>query len=377
MSLIPAVVDSETNLNVHTDMITSSSSPEEVVQDNLYENCFADSLDDDIGHDIAYTNVGSLVEMMVSNGVQICLLDSLSESVYPFAETNDCKEPELPKELQDYEDIFDLASADRVPPHRHYDCKIDLIENHSVPVGKSYQLTMEEDKVLKEWIEDNLDKGFIRRSSSEFASPCFFVKKASWKNDSKLRLCIDYRLLNSMTLKCRYPLPLISDIIRTLSKGKIYSCLDLANAYNLLRIRPGDEHKTAFITKHGQFEFVVMPFGLTNAPGQFQKMMDTIFKDHLGKIVLIYLDDIIVFSDSLEQHWKDLRTVLEILRNNQLFCKLKKCNFAVEKLNFLGYTISSNGVQMDDRKIQAVREWPTPRNVKHLQMFLGFVNFYR
>ncbi|KAH9267207.1 hypothetical protein BASA83_010123 [Batrachochytrium salamandrivorans] len=210
---------------------------------------------------------------------------------------------------------------------RDFDCSIELIPGSVPAYGKIYHLTREEDTVMQEWIKDNLRQGFIRSSSSPHGAPCFFVKQKD-----KLRLCMDYRGLNKNTIKDRNPIPLISEMLRTLSTGKVFTTLDLRGAYNLLRIKEGDEPKTSFITKYGQFEFLVMPFGLANAPAQFQRMMNALFRDVVGKHVLVYLDDIVIYSDTMDKHVK---------------------------------------------QISAVQEWPTPRKVRDLQVFLGFTNFYR
>ena len=201
----------------------------------------------------------------------------------------------------------------------------------------------------------------------------FFVSK----KDGSLRLCVDYRRLNAQTIKDRNPLPLISDLIRNLAKSSIFTVLDLRGAYNLIRIKKGDEHKTAFITPFGQYESLVMGFGPTNCPSHFQSIMNDLFKPYLGISVEIYLDDIVVHSKNEEDHWRTVKTVLKILLNNHLFCKLDKCSFATSSINFLGYSISNLGVSMDPVKTSAIQTWPTPTNIKELQEILGFANFYR
>ncbi|KAH9244450.1 hypothetical protein BASA81_018142 [Batrachochytrium salamandrivorans] len=178
---------------------------------------------------------------------------------------------------------------------------------------------------MQDWIQDNLRKGFIRNSSSPHGAPCFFVKQKD-----KLRLCMDYRGLNKNTVKDRNPIPLISELLRTLSTGKIFTTLDLRGAYNLLRIKEGDESKTSFITKYGQFEFLVMPFGLANAPAQFQRMMNFLFRDVIGKHVLVYLDDIVVYSENMSDHIVQVQNVLRVLQDNGLYCKAE--NQVLEKV---------------------------------------------
>eukprot|EP00158_Paraphelidium_tribonemae_P000594 Partr_v1_DN22906_c0_g1_i1_m42635 putative to reverse transcriptase len=235
---------------------------------------------------------------------------ALTAHVYPFIEaTADAKNP-LPPHLADYQDVFSKTEASHLPQHREYDCTIDLKPDAQPPVGRVYNLTAAENEEMRKWINENLDKGLIRKSHSAFGAPCFFVKKA----DGSLRLCMDYRKLNADTIKNKYPLPLISDMVRSLSKAKMFTTLDLRGAYYLLRIKEGDEHKTAFLTKFGQFEFLVMPFGLANAPAQFQTMMNEIFRKLIGDFVLVYLDDIIIYSQDPTEHLEHVRQVLEILR---------------------------------------------------------------
>jgi hypothetical protein len=226
---------------------------------------------------------------------------------------------------------------------------------------------------MKEWISTNLSKGFIRPSKSPFAAPCFFVTK----KDGTLRLCVDYRRLNALTVKDRNPLPLIMDLIRNLAKSTIFTILDLRGAYNLVRIKAGDEYKTAFITPFGQYESLVMGFGPTNCPSHFQAFMNSLFKEYLGSSVEIYLDDIVIHSKDSVSHWNLVKVVLQTLLDNQLYCKLEKCSFATSSIKFLGYNISHLGVSMDSEKVSAILNWPSPTNIKELQEFLGFANFYR
>ncbi|KAH9269149.1 hypothetical protein BASA83_008768 [Batrachochytrium salamandrivorans] len=224
----------------------------------------------------------SPISCSLSNSIS---LESMQSDVYPFVEVSPVSDVSVPSDiLSSFSSLFSEDQAETLPPHRDFDCAIDLKPASEPFHGKIYQLTREEDKVMQEWIKDNLRKGFIRNSSSPHGAPCFFVKQKD-----KLRLCMDYRGLNRNTVKDRNPIPLISELLRTLSTGKIFTTLDLRGAYNLLRIKEGDESKTSFITKYGQFEFLVMPFGLANAPAQFQRMMNSLFRDVIGKHVLVYL----------------------------------------------------------------------------------------
>ena len=276
--------------------------------------------------------------------------------------------------VQKYPEVFQEQLADILPEHRPYDMKINLIPGAEIPHAKIYNLSPLEEEAMKLYCETELKKGFIRRSTSPAGAPCFFVKKTDGKS---LRMCVDYRALNKITVKNRFPLPLIQDLVRTLSKAKIYTALDLRGSFNLVRIAEGDEWKTAFSTRFGHYESLVMPYGLTNAPATLQNMMNDLFKDMLGIFVLIYLDDIIIFSNSPEEHEKHVESVLERLRDNKLYCRLSKCQFRTTKIVYLGYIITPDGVSMDPRKVSAIINWNHPTNVTEIQMFIGFTNFYR
>ena len=279
----------------------------------------------------------------------------------------------IPLPYKKFQDVGDKKNADKLPPHRSYDCPIELLPGAEIPFGCIYPLSDPELKALKKYLDEDLKKGFIRPSTSPAGAPFFFVEK----KDSSLRPCIDYRKLNSITVKNRYPLPLISELLERLRTAKIFTKLDLRGAYNLVRIRQGDEWKTAFRTRYGHFEYLVMPFGLCNAPATFQHFVNDVFRDMLDQFVIIYLDDILIFSENLEQHRIDVCKVLQRLREHQLYLKLEKCEFEKTTVQFLGYIISPKGLEMDPSKIRAITEWPTPKNVKDIQRFIGFANFYR
>ncbi len=186
-----------------------------------------------------------------------------------------------------------------------------------------------------------------------------------------------YHGLNKITKKNRYPLPLISSLLDRLHTGKIFTKLDLRGAYNLLRIHPGDEWKTAFRTHYGHFEYTVMPFNLTNAPAVFQHLMNDIFREYMDEFVVVYLDDILVFSKDQENHDKHVRLVFATLREHGLYAKFEKCEFNKSSVAFLGYVISPDGIFMDKSKVETIQCWATPSSIKDIQRFLGFANFYR
>ncbi|KAK3506309.1 hypothetical protein QTP70_001709 [Hemibagrus guttatus] len=270
-------------------------------------------------------------------------------------------------------DVFCPKKASKLPPHRPWDCAIDLIPGEPVPKGRIYSLTLPEEKAMEEYIKEALAQGYICPSTSPAASSFFFVAK----KDGGLRPCIDYRALNKITVKFRYPLPLVPAALERLRGATVFTKLDLRSAYNLIRIRKGDEWKTAFVTPTGHYEYRVMPYGLANAPSVFQDFMHEVLRDFLHKFVVVYIDDILIYSRSMADHQRHVAEVLHRLRDHNLFLKAEKCLFHQPTVQFLGYVIDHSGIRMDEKKVTAVRDWPTPTTVKELQRFLGFANFYR
>ena len=279
----------------------------------------------------------------------------------------------IPKEYREFADVFSKGKADSLPPHRPYDLKIDLEDGKTPPLGPIYPTSQAELDTLREFINEHLNMGFIQQSKLPCGAPVLFVKK----KDGSLRLCIDFRGLNRITKKDRYPLPLIQELLDAPRTAKVYSKIDLCHAYHLVRIAEGDEWKTVFRTRHGTFEWLVMPFGLSNAPSCFQRFMNDIFRDLLNVTVIVYLDDILIFSDDKTKHKEDVKEVLQRLRKYGLYAKASKCEFHVKRTEFLGYILTPEGVSMEQGKVDAILSWPTPRNVKDIQRFLGFANFYR
>ncbi|KAL0204491.1 hypothetical protein M9458_002509, partial [Cirrhinus mrigala] len=279
----------------------------------------------------------------------------------------------IPAEYQDLLEAFSTTKATQLPPHRPGDCAIDLLPGAVPPSGRIFPLSQPESEAMNQYIKEELAKGFIRPSTSPASAGFFFVKK----KDGGLRPCIDYRSLNDITIKYRYPLPLVPPALEQLRRAKIYTKLDLRSAYNLIRIREGDEWKTAFSTTSGHYEYRVMPFGLANSPSYFQAFVNDVFRDMLNRWVIIYIDNILIYSDSYSEHVQHVRAVLQRLMEHQLYAKEEKCEFHQERITFLGYVISPEGVAMDESKVNAVRNWPRPKTLKELQRFLGFSNFYR
>ncbi|KAL0180378.1 hypothetical protein M9458_025820, partial [Cirrhinus mrigala] len=249
---------------------------------------------------------------------------------------------ELPAEYLDLAEAFSKTKASKLLPHRLNDCAIELIPG-------IFPLSQPESEAMKMYIEEELAKGFIRSSTSPASAGFFFVKK----KDGGLRPCIDYRGLNEITIKYRYPLPLVPSALEQLRSARYFTKLDLRNAYNLIRIREGDEWKTAFSTTTDHYEYSVMPFGLVNSPSVFQAFVNDVFRDMLNRWVIVYIDDILILSDTLESHIQHVRAVLQRLIDHQLYAKIEKCEFHRTVTSILGYIIGSEGVAMDDKKVQA------------------------
>ena len=226
---------------------------------------------------------------------------------------------------------------------------------------------------IRKGIEENLSKGFIRASSSSCASPILCVKK----KDGSLCLCVDYRAFNDITIKDRYPLPRIEETLNQIRGAKYFTCLDLRSAYNLIRIKEGDEWKKAFRTRYGLFEFLIMPFGLTNAPATCQQFINDSLHEFLDVFSVCYLEDILIYFDNLQDHHKQVKAILEQLHVAGLFVKPRKCEFEANKTSFLGFVISQKGIEMDPEKVYAVLNWEVPKTIQDVQCFLGFANFYR
>ena len=288
--------------------------------------------------------------------------------------TTDVEELELPIEIQDFKDVFnpekDVTKLKRTDGVEH---AINLEPSTRPPFRPLYNLSISELKELREYLDLALRHGWIRRSTSEAGAPIIFVPK----KDGSLRLCVDYRGLNEISMKDRCPLPLISETLDRLSRAAWFSKMDLRDAYHRIPIKKGDEWKTAFRTRYGHFEYLVMPFGLTNAPATFQAYINRALAGLFDVCCVVYLDDILIYSNTREQHAEHLRLVLERLRKYALYASLKKCEFFTHELEFLGFVVSAAGVTMDRRKVHAIETWPTPMTLKETQSFLGFANFYR
>ena len=271
-----------------------------------------------------------------------------------------------------FPDVF-LEELPGLPPDKEIEFCIDVVPG-TVPISlPPYRMAPAELKELKEQLQDLLDKGLVRPSTSPWGALVLFVKK----KDGSLRLCIYYRQLNKVTIRNKYSLPRIDDLFDQLQGASCFSKIDLRSGYYQLRIRREDVPKTVFRTRYSHYEFLVMSFGLTNAPAAFMDLMNRVFKPFLDRFVIVFIDDILVYSRSEEEHAEHLRIVLQTLREHQLYAKFSKCELWLDSVAFLGHVVSREGIQVDPKKIEAVMDWQRPTTVTEVRSFLGLAGYYR
>ena len=283
---------------------------------------------------------------------------------------------ETPAVLKPYcnlEGIFSEEKANELPVSGPYDHKIKLKGDRQPLYSPIYPLSTPELQVLREYLHDNLVKGFIQHSTSSAGALILFVKK----KDGSLWLCVDYRRLNLLMKKNWYPLPLIDEALDQLSGAKIYTKLDIRVAYNRVQMKEGDEWKTTFQTWYGHYEYCVMPFGLANAPVTFQGFINYALQDLLDICCIAYLDDILIYSDDDTEHVEHVWAVLKHLQKHGLYVKLEKCEFHTWCVGFVGYVVTPNGVLMEEDHVSTIHDWPEPQTHREVQVFLGFANFYQ
>ncbi|KAJ9538993.1 hypothetical protein OSB04_031726 [Centaurea solstitialis] len=274
--------------------------------------------------------------------------------------------------VRDFPEVFP-EELPGLPPQRQVEFHIDIIPGAG-PVARSpYRLAPSEMQELSNQLQELLDKGFIRPSSSPWGAPVLFVKK----KDGSFRMCIDYRELNKITIKNRYPLPRIDDLFDQLQGATYFSKIDLRSGYHQMRVREEDIAKTAFRTRYGHYEFLVMPFGLTNAPAVFMDLMNRVCRPYLDKFVIVFIEDILIYSQSKEDHEQHLRLVLELLKAEKLYAKFSKCEFWIREVHFLGHVVNEEGIHVDPAKIEAVKKWEAPKTPTEIRQFLGLAGYYR
>ncbi|GJY64927.1 putative nucleotidyltransferase, ribonuclease H [Tanacetum coccineum] len=275
--------------------------------------------------------------------------------------------------LDEFKDVMPKEFPKKLPPRMKVDHTIKL-ETGSKPLTKApYRMPPPELDELRKQLMELLDLGYIRPSKAPYGAPVLFQRK----KDGSLRMCIDYQALNKVTIKNKCPIPLIEDLFDQLRKARYFTKLDLRSRYYQVRIAERDEAKTTCVTRYGSYEFLVVPFGLTNAPATFYTLMNKLFHPFLDKFLVVYLDDIVVYSHTLEEHVLHLKQVFQVLRDNELYVKLEKCSFSQDEIEFLGHKIKDRELMMDGAKIKAIQDWEPPSKVTEWRYFLGLVNYYR
>jgi hypothetical protein len=288
-----------------------------------------------------------------------------TENIAPLA-------PQWKELLNEFSDVFP-EDQPGLPPERQVSMEIDLVDDAKPAAKPAFRLSPAEMDELKTQLSLLLEKGLIRPSVSPWGAPVLFAPK----KDGGLRMCLDYRALNKLTVKNKCPIPRIDEIFDRLQGAEYFTSLDLRSGYYQIRVRDQDIPKTCIRTRYGSFEFLVMPFGLTNAPSTFQAVMNDVFREYLDDFVMVYIDDILIYSRTAEEHFRHVRLILERLREHTLYGKLSKCEFNRPSLPFLGHVVGRNGVSMQDSKVQALVKWAPLRNVTEVQSFLGLANYYR
>jgi hypothetical protein len=280
------------------------------------------------------------------------------ESPPEFHLADDEPDPEelkhVPSKLHHRWLAFSKRQTRTIRPNSEYDHAIEIEEGKKIPNLPIYNLSGRELEILREYLAAAQEKGWIRPSKSPVGAPILFVPKL----DGTMRLCVDYRGLNKVTIKDRYPIPLVSEMLDRLSKAAIYTKLDLRDAYYRLRIREGDKWKTAFKTRYGHYEYNVMPFGLANAPATFQSYVHRALGGLIDRTCVVYLDDILIYSGDEAEHDRHVEEVLDRLVQWGLFCKASKCAFLTKSVEFLGFIVTPGGVVMDPVRVQTIQEWP-------------------
>ena len=292
-----------------------------------------------------------------------------------FASDGELKKSDLSSHtpvVDEFSDVFP-DELPGLPPDREIEFVIDLTQGAAPVSIAPYRMAPAEKVELRKQLDELLEKGFIRPSTSPWGAPVLFVKK----HDGSLRLCVDYRQLNRLTIKNKYPLPRIDELFDQLGGSCYFSKIDLRSGYHQLKIREEDIPKTAFRTRYGHFEFLVMPFGLTNAPAAFMDLMNRVFRPYLDQFIIVFIDDILIYSKNEEEHAEHLRIALQTLREHGLYAKREKCDFWMTKVKFLGHVVSEEGISVDPSKIEAVLNWERPKNVSEIRSFLGLAGYYR
>ncbi|GJZ51300.1 putative reverse transcriptase domain-containing protein [Tanacetum coccineum] len=338
---------------------------------NHYASILFDTRADRSFISLAFSSLINIAPTPLGNSYDVELADGKIISAKKEEDKSEGKQLKDVPTVRYFPEVFpeDLPG---LPPARPVEFQIDLIPG-AAPVARAYRLAPSEMKELSEQLQELSDKGFIRPSSSPLGAPVLFVKK----KDGSFRMCIDYREFNKLTIKNRYPLPRIDNLFDQLKGSSIYSNIDLRSGYHQLRVREQDIPKTAFRTQYGHYEFQVMPFGLTNAPVVFMDLMNRVCKTYLDKFVIVFIDDILIYSKDEKEHEEHLKAILELLKKEKLYAKFSKCEFWIPKVHFLGRVIDSRGIHVDPTKIESIKDWASPKTPTEIRQFLGLAGYYR
>jgi hypothetical protein len=318
-----------------------------------------------------FATKSDLDELSASTGPFYALV--CKHAIYSIEAASIALPPAVANLLQEYMDVFPSELPLGLPPMRGIEHKIDLIPGTSLPNCATYRTNPDETKEIQRQDQDLLDRGYIRESLSPCSLPILLVPK----KDSTWRMCVDCRAINNITIRYRYPIPRLDDMLDELSGSVIFPKIDLRSGYHQIRMALGDEWKTAFKTKFSIYEWLVIPFGLTNAPSTFMSLMDEVLRAFIDKFMVIYFDDILIYSKSYDAHLEHLSAIFNILRDAHLFGNLEKCTFCNDHVSFLGYVVTSRDIEVDKAKIVAITSWPLPTTVTQVRSFLGLAGFYQ